>query len=273
VRYGILHNNRVEGISPGAYFDIDEMESDFFYNGKTSYATAERQRSVSGNSFVALKKDHRINHAMTEGNDNAVQFQFGYMSNGMLPFPFQSTNLINISGRVSHPAFGSGFNYWQLSFYGNLRFRSFYSTMFIAPYFFFAAEGGIVSGKFSIQHLFAPSPAFFYSPAGMLKGTQPYDLLGQKYFAVQGEHNWQWLPLTFLGKKWSEGSGMQIITGGCIANVWNNSSYFLAQQKWNPYWEAYVGIANILNFFRMNAVHTSKNTDALRLSLSSAAIN
>ncbi|MDE3057346.1 MAG: hypothetical protein KGJ59_05245 [Bacteroidota bacterium] len=357
-KYGILHNNRVEGISPGAYFDSDEMESDFFYNAAASYATgakqfewdigggynvgddhwdridlnvwntirpwqashcitktinsvgftstgtdyfnylkstgfnigidkyftdvlflkiyatAERQRSIPENSFIALKKDRRTNPAIAEGNDNALLFQFGYMPYGVLPFPLQSTNLIFVSGKVSHPALGSDFNYRQLSFYGNLRFRSLYSTMFIAPYFFFAAEGGIVSGKYGVQHLFtAPSAFSFYSPVGTLKGIQPYDVVGQKYFAVQGEHNWQWLPLAFLGKKWSEESGIQIITGGSIANVWNSGSYFTAQNKWKPYWEAYIGVANIVSLFRIDAVHTSKKTNVIRLSFSSAVLN
>ncbi len=356
--YGILHNNRVEGISPGVFFDIDKMESDFFYNGEASYATgakqfewkigggynlgddhldridinvwnkirpwqtsplisktinsigftltgadyfnylkttgfnvgvdkyftdvlflkiyatAERQRSLPGNSFIALKKNRRINPAITEGNDNRIQFQFGYMPYGMWPFPLQSTNLIFISGKISHQALGSDFNYQQLSFYGNLRLSSFYSTMFSAPYFFFAAEGGIISGNFGIQHLYTPSSAYsFYSPAGMLKGIQPYDLMGQKYFAFQAEHNWQWLPLGFFGKKWSEGSGIQIITGASAANLWNSSSYLPIQNKWKPYWEAYIGVANILSLFRIDAVHTSEKTNTLRLSFSSAVLN
>lgn len=356
--YGTLHNNRVEGISPGAYIDIDEMESDFFYNGEASYTTgakqfewkigcgynlgddhldridlniwntirpwqvspsisktmnsigftlagtdyfnylktagfsvgvhkyfsdvlflkiycqSERERSVPENSFVALKKDRRINPAITEGNDNVLQLQFGYTPGGILPYPFLNSNVIYISGKISHPALGSDFNYQQLSFYGNLRFNSFYSTMFIAPYFFLAAEGGMVSGKFAIQHLFTPSSAFsFYSPAGMLKGIQPYDLMGQKYFAFQAEHNWQWLPLAFFGKKWSEGSGIQIITGASVTNLWNNSSYLPFQNKWKPYWETYIGVANILSLIRADAVHTSENTNVFRFSFSSAVLN
>ena len=354
--HGILHNNRVEGITPGAYFDIDEMESQFFYNGELAYATgakftevkigggynlgedhldrlvldvwsdirpwqsshyisktinsigftilgqdyfnyyrstgfnigvhkyftdsvfakiyfsSEDERSIGGNSNVALKKRVQpINPLITEGKNNVLQLQFGFEPISPLPFLIQTKTRFVVDAEFSLPSFGSKFNYQRYFVSGQTRLSTFYSTMFNAPYLFLSVEGGYIAGTFGIQHLLTPSAAFsVFAPVGVLKGVQYYDLVGNKFISLQSEHNWQTLPFMLLGLKGIKETGLQIITGGSIANVWNTTSYFTLQNKWKPYWEAYVGIGSILDLFRVDIVYTAYKQNLIRASISLA---
>ncbi len=356
MNYGILHNDRVEGVTPGVYFDIDSMNMNYFYNGSLAYSSgakiiewkigggynfdddhldrldmnvwsdirpwqssynisktinsvgftllgqdyfnyyrstgfnigihkyftdtlyakiyfqSEKESSVSENSFVSLKKDRRVNPAIVEGTDNALRFEFGYDPTGLLSFRTLSPFALKIFANISHPFIGSDFNYQQTAFLVNARFNTIYSTMFLAPYFRFVIEGGIVSGsKYEIQHLFMPSASFsIYSPVGVLKGVQPYEFAGEKYFMFQGEHNWQSLPFMSLG---FADAGLQIITGGSIANVWNTNTAYSIQNNWKPYWETYIGVGNIFDLLRVDVIWNSKEQTFVKLGISSAALN
>ena len=357
-KYGMLHNNRVEGITPGAWIDIDKMEKDIFYNGKISYASGlkivewkigggynlgddhldriemnawsniqpwqyspyisktinsvmftltgidyfnyyrsrgfnagihkyftdsifakiyistEREHSVSENSYVSLFKRERLNPIVNEGNNNTAQLQFGYEPTSSPISGLQNRTRLVVSAEYSKPAFGSNFNYEKYSLTGSICLNSIYPAMFNAPFFFISLAGGVVSGEYGIQHLLTPPSALsIYAPSGVLKGIQPYDLVGDKYIFVQVEHNWQTLPFALLHANKLEESGIQIITGGSIANSWNSSLYYVQQNNWKPYWEVYFGLANLLDLFRIDVVHSSKNINLLRMSISSMIVN
>jgi hypothetical protein len=357
--HGMLHNNRVEGITPGVWFDVDEMDMDYFYNAELAYASglkavewkigggynlgedhldridvniwdnvqpwhsspyisktvntigfsitgtdyfnylrstgfnagiqkyftdslfvnvyfsSDRERSVGENTFLSVfGKERRINPAINEGNNNTLRLQFGFEPLTRSPIVSQYRTRLLVSAEYSKPEFGSDFNYQKYSFLGNIRFNSIYSTLFNDPYFFISLAGGIVSGEYGIQHLPEPSTALsVYAPSGVLKGIQPYNLIGDKYCLVQLEHNWQTLPFALFHAKKLEEVGIQIITGCSIANTWNSSVYYEQQNKWHPYWEVYFGFANLLDLFRIDLVHTSTNTNLIRMSISSMAIN
>ncbi|MGD1044495.1 MAG: DUF5686 family protein [Bacteroidota bacterium] len=356
---GKLHNNRVEGITPGAWFDIDEMEMDFFYNGEISYSTGlksfewkigggynlgddhldridmnvwsniqpwqlspyisktvnsilfsitgtdyfnylrstgfnagihkyftddiyakiyfnvEKEKSVSENSFASFfRKSPQINPATNEGNNNTVQLQFGFDPWSPSILGLQNKTRFFVTAEYSRPAFGSDFNYQKYSIMGNIRMNSIYPTMFFAPYFYISLAGGVMSGDYGIQHLLTPPTALsFYAPSGVLKGVQQYELVGDKYIFVQIEHNWQTLPFTLFHANKLEESGIQIITGGSIANSWNSSFYYVPHYNWKPYWEAYFGLANLMDLLRIDIVHTSKNINLVRMSISSMIMN
>ncbi len=357
--YGILHNDRVEGITPGAYYDVDEIEMDYFYNGSIAYATgakraawkigggynlgddhldrvdanvwnmilpwqssyffsktlntiiftitgkdyfnycrsfgfnvgihkyftdslyikgyfsSDQQYSISGNSFTSVYKEKRLNPAIQEGRDNLVRLQLGFEPPSFIPFGFQHSFSVKITGEISHPSLGSDFDYQRITVFGNIKFRSFYSTLFVVPYFLFVFEGGGITGnEYGVQHLVMPSTSHsLYSPPGVIKGLRPYEFAGEKFFAVQGEHNWQALPFTKLGIKKLEEAGLQIITGGSLANVWNKSTFYAQQKDWKPYWEAYVSLGNIFDLLRVDIVRTSNKQMVLRLGISSATMN
>jgi hypothetical protein len=357
-KHGMLHNNRVEGITPGTWFDVDEMEKDIFYNGEISYApglkivewkigggynlgddhldridmnawsniqpwqyspyisktinsvlftltgidyfnyyrsigfnagihkyftdsifakiyfSAERERSVSENSYVSLFKRERLNPIVNEGNNNTAQLQIGFEPPRSPISGLQNRTRLVVTAEYSKPAFGSNFNYQKYSFMGNIRLSSIYPTALNAPYLFISSAGGVVSGDYGIQHLQTPPSALsFYAPSGILKGVQPYDMVGDKYIFVQVEHNWQTLPFALLHANKLEESGIQIITGGSIANVWNSSPYYVPQNKWKPYWEVFFGLANLMDLFRIDIVHSSNNINLIRMSISSMALN
>jgi hypothetical protein len=354
LKYGILHNNRVEGITPGAYIDIDNMSSDFYYNAAASYSiglkrfegiagagynlgddhldridatvwdmvrpwqtstdisktinsigfsvtgkdyfnylrstgfslgihkyftdysyvklsfVAKRDRSVVDNSYLSLWKDHRLNPAIEEGQNNALQLQCGYESSGDSRFDSWGNYSVEINAAVSHPKLGSDFDYQRVFVSGNLRINTLYSTMFNNPYLAFRIEGASVTGNnFGIQHVpTAPSSLSIYSPSGVLKGVQSYELAGNKFIALQGEHNWQTLPFLLLGLKGVESTGLQIITGGSVANVWNTTPYYTPSNTWKPYWEAYISLGNIVDFLRVDFVRTSKEQNVIRFGIS-----
>ncbi|MCX6136345.1 MAG: DUF5686 family protein [Ignavibacteriales bacterium] len=352
--YGMLHNNRVEGITPGAYIDVDDMASDFYYNAAAGYSfglkraegaigggynlgddhldridangwdiarpwqpstdisktinsigftvtgkdyfnyfrstgfnlgihkyfsdfsfvklyiIAERQRSVLNNSYFSLWKDHRLNPAIQEGHDNAVQLQCGYESNQESGFGSLGGFSIGLGARISLPKLGSDFDYQRVFVYGKMRINTIYSTMFNTPFLSFIVQGASVTGNsFGIQHVPTVMSALsIYAPAGVLKGVQSFDLAGEKFIALQGEHNWQTLPFLLLGLKMVESTGLQIITGASVANVWNSTPYYVQRKTWKPYWEAYVSIGNILDFVRVDFVRTSKAQNVIRLGIS-----
>ena len=359
LNHGILHNNRVEGITPGVWFDSDEMDMDYFYNAEILYSTGlkfvewkigggyslgddhldridinvwnniqpwqsspfisktinsllfsitgvdyfnylrskgfnvgihkyftddlfaklyytvEQDHSVSENSCVSLSKNiQQINPVINEGENNTIRLQFGFDPPTLLSLIVQNRNHLIVTAEYSKPAFGSDFDYEKYSFIGSLRLNSIYPTMMNAPYFFISLAGGTVSGDYSIQHLLTPPTALsFYGPSGVLKGVQQYDLAGNKYIAMQIEHNWQTLLFKPFNAKKLEESGIQIITGASIANSWNSSPYFIQQDNWKPYWETYFGLANILDLLRIDVVHTSKKINLFRVSISSMALD
>jgi hypothetical protein len=354
LKYGMIHNNRVEGITPGVYIDVDEMTNDFYGNASASYSfglkraggtigggynlgddhldridanawddvhpwqtssditktinsigftvtgkdyfnylrstgfnlgvhkyftdyifvklyvTAERQRSVPESSFLSLWKDHRLNPAIREGDDNAVQFQCGYESSDESRFGTWGEYSGRLAARFSIPKLGSDFDYQRIFVYGKLKINTMYSTMFNTPYFSFTVHGAGISGNsFGIQHIPAALTSLsIYSPSGVLKGVQPYELAGDKLVTLQAEHNWQTLPFLLLGLKGAAGSGVQIITGGSVANVWNTTAYYTSFNTWKPYWEAYVSLGNILDFLRVDFVRTSKEKNLIRIGVS-----
>jgi hypothetical protein len=221
-----------------------------------------------------FRKERRINPAINEGNNNTLRLQFGFEPLTRSPIVSQHRTRLLVSAEYSKPEFGSDFNYQKYSFLGNIRLNSFYSTLFNDPYFFISLAGGIVSGEYGIQHLPEPSTALsVYAPSGVLKGIQPYNLIGDKYCLVQLEHNWQTLPFALFHAKNLEEVSIQIITGCSIANTWNSSVYYEQQNKWQPYWEVYFGFANLLDLFRIDLVHTSTNANLIRMSISSMAFN
>ena len=85
---------------------------------------------------------------------------------------------------------------------------------------------------------------------------------------MQAEHNWQTLPFLWIGMDAAGGTGLQIITGASVANVWNETPYYARTAAWKPYWEAYVSLGNILDFLRIDVVHTSKKQTVFRFGIS-----
>ncbi len=90
---------------------------------------------------------------------------------------------------------------------------------------------------------------------------------------LQVEHNWQTLPFALTGIKELSESKIQIITGGSIANSWNNSAYYIRKNNWKPYWEAYLGFGGVLNIFRFDVVHSSEKINLIKISFSPLIVN
>ncbi|MDD8017747.1 MAG: DUF5686 family protein [Bacteroidota bacterium] len=355
----LTQNNRVEGVTPGLWSNVDEMDSPIFYNGEIAYATgakkiewkigggynlgddhldrldvnvwntiqpwqpsrfisktvnsmlfsitgddyyhymhssgfnigvhkyftdslfmklyfsSEDEKSIQKNSNVALiKKNQPINHSIKEGKNNVLRFQFGFEPVSPIPFLIHSDTRIVFDAEFSLSSLQSDFEYDRYFISAETRMKTMYSTMFNPPYVLLLVEGGYINGTYGIQHLLTPSSALsLYAPVGVLKGMKYYDLVGDKFIALQAEHNWQTLPFTFIGMKKIEETGLQIITGGSIANVWNTTSYYAIQDKWKPYWEGYIGVGNIFDLFRVDVVHTSNNLNVIRASISSTLFN
>ncbi|RPI07110.1 MAG: carboxypeptidase-like regulatory domain-containing protein [Ignavibacteriae bacterium] len=357
--HGMLHHNRVEGVAPGAWFEFDEMDKEYFSNAELSYAfglktiewkigggyylgddhldrieisgwnkiqpwqsslaisksintglftltgvdyfnymrsagwsagvqkyftdslyaaisfTSERERSVSATLYHTIfNNTRRGNPAIQEGMNNTLRLQCGFDPGSTASLISQYRTRLTAAAEYSIPGLGSDFHYQKYSFLGSLRFNTFYSSLIMNPYVFVSAAGGAVSGEYGIQHLLTPAAALsFYAPSGVLKGVQPYDLIGDKYIMMQAEHNWQTLPFALLHLKQMEELGIQIITGGSIANIWNSSPYAERQNRWKPYWELYFGVSNLFDLFRIDAVHTSRHVNLIRLSISSMILD
>ncbi|HLP15382.1 MAG TPA: DUF5686 family protein [Bacteroidota bacterium] len=352
-KYGMIHNNRVEGVSLGAHIESDEMSDDFYYNAAALYAfglkrieaqigggfnlgddhldridanvwddvrpwqtstdisktintigftltgkdyfnylrstgislgihkyftdysfvklyfAASRERSVADQSIVSLRKDRRLNPAILEGQDNTLQLQLGYRSDDSR-FETWGNYSVEVNAALSHPNIGSDFNYQRVFATVNVNITTLYATMFSSPFIALRAEGGGVFGnKFGMQHMPAPNASLsVYAPFGVLKGLQQYELAGEQCIAVQAEHNWQALPFFMLGMNSVGATGLQIITGASVANVWNTTPFYAAGSTWKPYWEAYVGLGNILDVLRIDVIRTSRKQTVVRLGIS-----
>ncbi|MGE5313163.1 MAG: DUF5686 family protein [Acidobacteriota bacterium] len=352
-RYGMLHNNRVEGITPGVHGEIDDMEDDFYYGGSVSYSfgmkrfegaanggwnladdhldridanawtgaqrwqtsaeisktvntlgftltakdyfnylrstgfnlgvhkyfsdytyvklymQAQRVRSAGGDQSFALSKRIRPNPSISEGKDHAVLLQWGVEPGSENRFGSWAAFSMQMNAAFSLPALGSEFDYQRYSATGTLKLNTFYSTMFSNPYLVFRLEGASVTGsRYGIQHLPSPSASLsVYSPFGVLKGVQQYELGGEQIVSVQAEHNWQALPLLALGWEKAGAGGLQFITGGSAANAWNAAPSYAINNTWKPYWEAYFSLGGIFDVLRIDCVRTSRRQTLIRFSI------
>jgi hypothetical protein len=253
--------------STGVNLGIHKYFTDYTY--VKLYMQAQRVRSVDGDASTALSKKLRPNPAIREGHDNALLLSFGTEPGGETRFGGWGSYSAQVNAAVSLPALGSDFDYQRVSASAALKVNTFYATMFANPYLTVKLDGARVSGnKFGIQHMASPSASLsVYSPIGVLKGLQSYDLAGEKFISIQAEHNWQGLPFYATGLGVLAKAGLQLITGASAANVWNGTPYYAVNTTWKPYSEAYISLGGIMDLLRIDCVRTSRRQTVLRFAI------
>ncbi len=233
------------------------------------YFTSDKQSSLKEYKYLSIfnrQRFVRINPMIGEGFDRKIKFTLQY---GKSPFEIQ---LIPEDGMVteietSNKLFKSDFDYTKFFFEGQIKAKTFYSELFVSPYLLVNIEAGYINGSYGIQHVFTPTTVLgFYAPATSFKGLKPYQFVGDKIAAFHVEHNWRTIIFQALGLDLLTNLDLDIVTGGSVLGIVNDTKYFpnLDQKKF--YWEAYAGISRILAILKLDLYYNSLKSFGATLS-------
>ncbi len=222
---------------------------------------SENQASVNNyyKKFQILKRKElfRINPQIDDGRDARIGLSL-QINNSPYDIQFIPQNCLIAGIELSRPFLNSDFNYTKMYAAGQLKIKTFYNELFLSPYLLLNAEASYLKGDYGVQHILSPVAAMgVYSPATAFKGLSPYRFTGDKMIAFHAEHNWRTIIFQALGLDFLTNSDLDIVTGGSVLRIWNDSKYFseLTQQK--PYWEVYAGISRILGVIKLDFYYSS----------------
>ncbi len=229
---------------------------------------SEKQGSVNAHKYISIFNRNRYvrsNPLIDEGFDRKIRLS---VELGKSPLKIQ---FIPESGLITDIEFsrrflGSDFNYSRIFFAGQIRAKTLYKELFVAPYLLINLEGGYINGQYGIQHILSPVVAMgFYSPATSFRGLKPYQYVGDKMLAAHVEHNWRSIIFQSMGLDFLTNLDLDIITGFGMLRILNDSDYLRNLTQGKFYWEAYVGISRILAILRLDFYYNSTHTFGITL--------
>lgn len=235
--------------------------------------------STESQSSLTAQYHHRIfktnrgkrdNPEIINGRDNKVSM---LIINGEDPSSLQimPQNGFRLQLNKSLKAMGGDFDYWSMKASAQVRFKTIFRELFIAPYLLLKADAGYIDGAYGVQHILAPETSEeFLTSFGQLKGSHPYEFTGNKMVALHMEHNWRTVPFQSLGLNFLRNMNINLITGGSMLRMWNESVYKISPQSDDIYWELYGGISGIFGFIRADVAYTSTRRTVARFGASMA---
>jgi hypothetical protein len=218
----------------------------------------ENESSVSKNTNFALissSPPFRQNPGIIDGTMRSVSLDLLYNPYGI--FGAQKRAIAGTAGVEQAGSFmGGDFSYTILSARIRSKFPTLISTLPFPPTLSVTASGAAtVSGKLPPQRYVAPlTSASVLSAQGMLRGMNPHDYYGDQFVTFTVEHNFRRIPFSAIG---FDNTNLEFILNGSIARTWfTNRSLmipaFPAADTKGWYYEAGVGISNILDLFRVD---------------------
>ncbi len=230
------------------------------FSAKLEFIT-EEEKSLPELRYQSIFKSNRtprINPVISEGSDRRLTTKI-FLGKNPLEIKFIPEDGLFAQVDFSNPSFASDFNYKRFSISGLINVKTFYDELFIAPYLQLILNAGIVTGNFGQQHLFSHATALgFYSPAGVIKGLNPYTYSGTEIIELHAEHNWRTIPFQSLGLDFISNLHLDFITGASVFKTWNNSTHTISAEMKKPYWEIYAAISRILGVLRINVGYNSQ---------------
>lgn len=211
---------------------------------------------------------NRDNPVIKEGRNNNIKLRL-IAGADISEFQIMPQDGVVLDLNRSIKTFNGSFDYWSMYSASQLQFKTLFSELLNAPYLLLKAECGYISGKYGPQNMLLPENSEGYFTAfGQFKGIRPYEFTGNKMAAFHAEHNWRTVVFQWFGLNFLRNMNLNLITGGSLLKLWNNTQYSYADKKDDYYWEAYGGISGIFGFLRTDITYTSTKRTVARLGAS-----
>lgn len=253
---------KATGIKVGLTKKIfSKFEVDFNY----SYEKQSNPKELKIYSFFK-NRSIRTNPLINDAIDSKITLSATY---GTSPFALKVTpqNGVKFFADFSIPELKSDYNYQRLYFASTYYLPTFFKELFVYPYLAINFNASAVFGNYGVQHLLTPEAAMsIVNSPNSLKGINPYQFVGDKYISLQLEHNWRTIIFQGLGLDFLTDSHLDLITGGSIMRIWNDSKYNIDIWKTKNYWEVYGGVGRILGLIQLNVGYNSEKEVFIRLS-------
>lgn len=226
----------------------------------TLTAYAETENSLAKQTEYSIFNTSRLfrdNPLIADGQMNSLKLSLSYASTPIVSF---ARHAFHASIDVEHtsPLLGSDFSFTQF----NLKLRQKISTMndnlAFPPSLTVYVLGGTTIGHLPPQRYFSLSSNISYlGIPGMLHGIEPREFWGDQYAEVFVEHNFRRAPFALSGIKALYESNLEFIVYAGAARSWLTENAMIIPdvhttdtRQW--YYEAGIGISNILDFFRID---------------------
>jgi hypothetical protein len=226
-------------------------------------ACAETEHSIAKQTEYSIfytSHLYRENPFITDGQMNSLKLSASYASTAIISL---ARTAFNASAEIEHtaPSLESDFSFTQF----NLKLRQKISTMngnlAFPPSLTFYMLGGTTLGHLPPQRYFSlSSNSSYLGIPGMLHGILPREFFGDQYAELFVEYNFRRAPFALSGIKALYESNLEFIVYAGAAQSWLSENimpapWFHANDTQGWYYEAGIGVSNILDFFRADLTY------------------
>jgi hypothetical protein len=223
-------------------------------------------------SFFDRSRIYPANPSIVDGTLNSLSLSTKYSSTLM---PGMTRNAFNASASVeySNPLLKSDYSFTQL----NLHLRGKISTMndnlLFPPSLTVVLNAGGTIGHLPPQRYFSlASDVLFVGEQGTLHNVGSREFYGDQYAVCSVEYNFRRAPFALSGIKALYESKLDFIVIGAVARSWMSEQamktpQFPVRDTHGWYYEAGIGISNILDFFRIDLTYRFTQPSEVNLTL------
>jgi hypothetical protein len=223
-------------------------------------------------SFFDRSRLYTDNPSIIDGTLNSITLSTRYSTTGMPGF---TKNAFNASASLeySDPSLMSEYSFTQV----NLHLRGKISTMnynlLFPPSLTVVINAGGTIGHLPPQKYFSlASDVLFIGEQGTLHNVGSREFYGDRYAECSIEYNFRRAPFALSGIKALYESKLDFIIIGAVAQSWLSNQalktpQFPAHDTHGWYYEAGIGISNILDFFRIDLTYRFTQPSEVNLTL------
>ncbi|MFZ4622560.1 MAG: hypothetical protein ACOYNS_18490, partial [Bacteroidota bacterium] len=222
---------------------------------------SERQYSVfqhTDYSIMNTKKKYALQPSIADGRMTSIGGTYNYASTGFIALTNDAL-ITSLKAEYSAPSLGSDFDFLHWS--GKIRGK--YATMVREESAFPPALGFQIAGGYTFGHLPPQRYNELYSRFetfagyGSLKGLKRRQFYGDRYVSFTVDHNFRRVLFAPLGIQWLMESNLDLILEANAARSWLTGNavrvpLFPVRDSGGWYYEASVGVSNILDLFRVD---------------------
>ncbi len=261
--------------SLSALFEKEDVHDYYRVIGGSSTLTAAPNRHVSGTvtvlserhlsvyqntnySIINRHKQYPFQPAIAEGRMNSLTVSATYSTAQIFSFEKEA---LSITAKAEHSSalIGSDFEFTKLS--GKLRGK--FATMLkeetvFPPTFGFQISASVTPGHLPPQRYSELYSRFeTFAGYGSLKGLKRRQFYGDSYLSFTADHNFRKMLFAPLGIQWLMESNLELILEGNAARSWLSgrelrSPLFPVRDSGGWYYEASIGLSNVLDLFRID---------------------
>ena len=220
----------------------------------------ENQQSLAKHteySFFYRSLSYPDNPSLTDGRMNSLTLSTRYATTEM---PGITLNVFSASAAAeySDPFLGSDYSFtqWNLKLHGKISTMN--DNLLFPPSLTVELNAGTTAGHLPPRRYFSlASNVLFVGEQGTLHGVGSREYYGDRYTACSIEYNFRRAPFMLTGIKTLYQSNLEFILRWAIARSWLSGEALrsplfpvIATQGW--YYEAGIGVSNILDIFRID---------------------